>query len=252
MVWDFFVFCLILSVVIIVITFYNGPHTKTKPLLNKNVSKSNFVLITLFSIILHTVLFIATFYLAAQYDKLEKVYFGGNPFNWENTWSFWWAFLLLVFLIEKVHFTRKRSTQLKKPIFKVLYYLSFFSTITSSIAYFLVIDIFIYKPDMLVQEGFDLDIVLLQSFFYFFAFPVFFWIVYYFVKKYYDELISYVYKKQQKRNQKKFKRSKFLKKQQAITEIKEAKELVDLGILSKEEYDELSKKLKPIILENEP
>ena len=81
---------------------------------------------------------------------------------------------------------------------------------------------------------------------------MFFWIVYYFVKKYYDELISYVYKKQQKRNQKKFKRSKFLKKQQAITEIKEAKELVDLGILSKEEYDELSKKLKPIILDNEP
>ena len=42
---------------------------------------------------------------------------------------------------------------------------------------------------------------------------------------------------------------KAVKKSEAIKEIKEAKELLDLGVINQAEYDELAKKLKPIILE---
>ena len=37
---------------------------------------------------------------------------------------------------------------------------------------------------------------------------------------------------------------------EVVKQIKEAKELLDLGILTQAEYDELIKKLKPIILNN--
>ena len=42
---------------------------------------------------------------------------------------------------------------------------------------------------------------------------------------------------------------KAVKKSEAIKDIKEAKELLDLGVINQAEYDELAKKLKPIILE---
>ena len=42
---------------------------------------------------------------------------------------------------------------------------------------------------------------------------------------------------------------KAVKKSEAIKEIKEAKELLDLGVINQAEYDELANKLKPIILE---
>lgn len=51
-----------------------------------------------------------------------------------------------------------------------------------------------------------------------------------------------------KKKQKIKKESIALKREQAIKELKEAKDLLDLGILSNDEYDNLSKKLKPIIL----
>ena len=41
-----------------------------------------------------------------------------------------------------------------------------------------------------------------------------------------------------------------ISRQEAVIRLKEAKEMLDAGILSKEEYDFLSKKLKPIILNN--
>lgn len=39
---------------------------------------------------------------------------------------------------------------------------------------------------------------------------------------------------------------------QAVKQIKEAKEMLDMGVLTKDEYDSLSKELKPIILGNKP
>ena len=43
---------------------------------------------------------------------------------------------------------------------------------------------------------------------------------------------------------------KTISRDEAVKQLKEAKEMLDLGILTKEEYDDLSKKLKPIILKN--
>lgn len=37
---------------------------------------------------------------------------------------------------------------------------------------------------------------------------------------------------------------------EAVKQLKEAKEMFDMGILTKDEYDSLSKKLKPIIIGN--
>ena len=239
-----FICSLFLFIVIIIITFLVKPHTKTKPLLNKDVSKNNFVLFTLFSIIYPTILFIVTFYLAALFDDKVNYYYGGNAFNLENTWIFWVVFLFIIFFIEKKYLIKKRSKHFKNNVFRVLYYLSTVSTIVASSSYFLSINVQLFsRVGRSSQDGF-----LLYVFFIHCLLPAFFWIVYYVVIKNYDSYKSFLHKRQKTR----ISNSKFLKKQQAITEIKEAKELVDLGILSKEEYDELSKKLKPIILDNEP
>ena len=44
--------------------------------------------------------------------------------------------------------------------------------------------------------------------------------------------------------------SKKITRDEAVKQLKEAKEMLDMGILTKDEYDSLSKKLKPIIIGN--
>ena len=44
--------------------------------------------------------------------------------------------------------------------------------------------------------------------------------------------------------------SKKITRDEAVKQLKEAKEMFDMGILTKDEYDSLSKKLKPIIMGN--
>ena len=44
--------------------------------------------------------------------------------------------------------------------------------------------------------------------------------------------------------------SKKITRDEAVKQLKEAKEMLDMGILTKDEYDSLSKKLKPIIMGN--
>lgn len=51
-------------------------------------------------------------------------------------------------------------------------------------------------------------------------------------------------------NPKKVVLSKKITRDEAVKRLKEAKEMLDMGILTKDEYDSLSKKLKPIIIGN--
>ena len=44
--------------------------------------------------------------------------------------------------------------------------------------------------------------------------------------------------------------TKKITRDEAVKQLKEAKEMFDMGILTKDEYDSLSKKLKPIIIDN--
>tara|TARA_B100000683_G_C12159344_1_gene419425 strand:- start:12 stop:467 length:456 start_codon:yes stop_codon:yes gene_type:complete len=44
--------------------------------------------------------------------------------------------------------------------------------------------------------------------------------------------------------------TKKITRDEAVKQLKEAKEMLDMGILTKDEYDSLSKKLKPIIIDN--
>lgn len=209
-----------------------------------NISKGEFIINTLLSILSPVIYFIITFYIAIAVEDYF-IQTGAGPFDLEDTWWIWTIYLIVVFLIEKKLFSiRKRSKYFKSNVFRVLYYLSTFSTIAGSVVYFLTINVQLFsRVGRSTRDGF-----LLYAFFFCYILPVIFWIVYYFIIKNNDAYISFLDKKKQKRS----KESKVLKRDQAIKELKEAKELLDLGILSKEEYDELSKKLKPIILGTKP
>ena len=85
---------------------------------------------------------------------------------------------------------------------------------------------------------------MLVSFFGLYSVPVILWLVYYIVLKNYDSIKIFLKKIKDQKNTK----TKALKRNQAIKELKEAKELLDLGVITKDEYNGLSKKLKPMIL----
>ena len=210
----------------------------------KDISKNQFISNTLLSILSPVILFIIIFYIALEVDKISA-FLHDNPFHYEHTWWVWAIYLIIVIMIEKKLFSiRKRSKYFKSNFFKVLFYLSTISTIAGSVEYFVTINVQLFsRLYRSTRDGF-----LLQAFFYCYILPVIFWIVYYAVIKNNDAYKSFLDKKNQKRR----KESKVLKRDQAIKQLKEAKELLDLGILSKEEYDELSKKLKPTILGTKP
>lgn len=199
------------------------------------ISKNQFISNTLISILSPVILFIISFYIAWQFD----IHY--NPFHYDHTWWVWAIYLIIILMIEKKLFSiRKSSKYFKSNFFKVLYYLSTFSTIAGSVLFFWFINVQLFSREYRsTRDGF-----LLHAFFYCYILPVIFWTVYYVAIKNNGAFKSFMDKKKQKRS----KESKVLKRDQAIKELKEAKELLDLGILSKEEYDELSKKLKPIIL----
>ena len=92
------------------------------------------------------------------------------------------------------------------------------------------------------------DGFMIKLFFMYYSLPVFLWLLYYIFLKNHDSIKIFMYEIKEQKSTK----TKVLKRNQAIKELKEAKELLDLGIISKDEYNSLSKKLKPIILNKKP
>ena len=88
--------------------------------------------------------------------------------------------------------------------------------------------------------------------FIFFAFLITFlapsisWLIYYLANR--KWLTDFIKAQKIKVHEKNQAAKKGVKKSEAIKEIKEAKELLDLGVITQAEYDELAEKLKPIIL----
>ena len=94
-----------------------------------NISKGEFIINTLLSILSPVIYFIITFYIAIEVEDYF-IQTGAGPFDLEDTWWIWTIYLIVVFLIEKKLFSiRKRSKYFKSNVFRVLYYLSTFSTI---------------------------------------------------------------------------------------------------------------------------
>jgi len=91
------------------------------------------------------------------------------------------------------------------------------------------------------KDGFIFDV-----FCYTYLAPLISWLIYYLTLKKIDALIEFINSTKKRRKEK----IQGLKRREAVKQLKEAKELLDLGILSKSEYDKQAEELKPIILDN--
>lgn len=76
--------------------------------------------------------------------------------------------------------------------------------------------------------------------------PTILWVIYYLAIKKGPALTKVIKDSRKIKDEK----NQVVKRSEVVKQIKEAKELLDLGILTQAEYDELIKKLKPIILNN--
>ena len=211
----------------------------------ENKSKYYFLTNTILTILSPLILFFVTCFVAYEVSSHTHIsYFYASPFDWENTWWVWVIFMILIIRIENKLFSRRQnSIFFSKNSHILLFYLSSLSTILANINY---VGLILSHNDSNFMRLVWYDGILLDTFIFTYTLPVFFWGGYYVIIKYNDAFKALLYKIQQKRNRE----SKLLKREKAITELKEAKDLFDLGILSKEEYDDLSKKLKPSILDN--
>ena len=79
-----------------------------------------------------------------------------------------------------------------------------------------------------------------------FLVPTISWLIYYLAIKKGPALTKVIKDSRKIKDEK----NQVVKRSEVVKQIKEAKELLDLGILTQAEYDELIKKLKPIILNN--
>tara|TARA_B100001939_G_C16862622_1_gene582588 strand:+ start:300 stop:1040 length:741 start_codon:yes stop_codon:yes gene_type:complete len=208
----------------------------------------NFIFNVFLSLISPITLFIMSYYLAleisisATYSAFSNNFLGrGSAFEWEDTWWVWLICLVIISIIElKLFSLRKKSFYFSKTIFKFLFYLSLLSTILATIDYFMSWNVQQFSSiGRSTRDGY-----MLKLFFMNYSLPVILWLLYYVILKNYDRIKIFLKKIKDQKNTK----TKALKRNQAIKELKEAKELLDLGIISKEEYNSLSKKLKPMIL----
>ena len=207
----------------------------------------NFILNLYVSLAIPIALFILFYYIALEISIASSNNFlgRGSAFEWENTWWVWISYLCLISIAEFELFSlRKKSPYFNKTIFKVLFYLSLLATILATITYFMSWNVQEFsRIGRSTKDGF-----MIKLFFMYYSLPVFLWLLYYIFLKNHDSIKIFMYEIKEQKSTK----TKVLKRNQAIKELKEAKELLDLGIISKDEYNSLSKKLKPIILNKKP
>lgn len=145
------------------------------------------------------------------------------------------------------YFVNDLNMNFKKFKHNKLFYISWILTIVATIFFILL---------LLVQYGdgeasrigrSSRDGFVLNSFFLFYSAPSISWLIYYLANS--KWMIDFIKVQKLKVYEEKQAVKKAVKKSEAIKEIKEAKELLDLGVINQAEYDEVAKKLKPIILE---
>ena len=145
------------------------------------------------------------------------------------------------------YFVDDLNMSFKKFKHNKLFYISWILTIVATIFFILL---------LLVQYGdgeasrigrSSRDGFVLNSFFLFYSAPSISWLIYYLANN--KWMIDFIKVQKLKVHEENQAVKKAVKKSEAIKEIKEAKELLDLGVINQAEYDELANKLKPIILE---
>ena len=204
------------------------------------------------TILAPVLLFIISFYCALGISKYYhyKTFMIENPFGVYlgnvrisafdmATIPIWAIYIFSIIYIEKrLYKKRGNSKYFNKPLHKTLFYLSIILTVVATIIFLLSVRVQLFsRVGRSTREGFMVNL-----FFLTYTLPTILWIVYYLAIK--ESNIIYWLPKIY------LKRKSVSKRAEAVKQLKEAKELLDLGILSKSEYDEKAEKLKPIILDN--
>ena len=200
------------------------------------------------SILAPVLLFIFFSFFAGYFSQLFSSYYNrGNPFDFSVTWLVWIIYMFFGSLIElKIYKSYLSSEFFKNIQYKILFYFTIILT---------VISIIIFLGVLLIQYGdgeasriakSTKDGYIFYAFLLTFLAPSISWLIYYLVIKKGDALTKVIKDSRKMKDENK----QVVKRGEVVKQIKDAKELLDLGILTQAEYDELIKKLKPIILNN--
>jgi hypothetical protein len=166
-----------------------------------------------------------------------------------------WIFLglsleFLIFFVIYLNFADRINDRIIKS-FKILrhnklFYISGALTIVATI--FFIFSLAVQYGDgeasrigKSTKDGFIFYVFLIT-----FLVPTISWLIYYLAIKKGPALTKVIKDSRKIKDEK----NQVVKRSEVVKQIKEAKELLDLGILTQAEYDELIKKLKPIILNN--
>ena len=189
-------------------------------------------------------LFIIFFYIASiASENFSDYYNQGQPFDFQVTW---WVWVIYIFFLVPFGLQLHKAMRFKTTLQKISLYPSIILTVVSTILFIL---------SLLVQYGdgeasrigkSTRDGFMFYVFWTTYLAPSISWLIYYLVIKKGDALNKVIKGSRKIKDEKK----QVVKRSEAVKQIKEAKELLDLGVLSQAEYDELTKKLKPIILNN--
>ena len=200
------------------------------------------------SIVLPPLLFFFSFDLVS--DASNGFSGWGNrskPIDFKATWWVWAICIFSILYIEKrLYKSRENFGCFNKPLLKPFFYLSIILTAVANIYFFLSLmvqfgDVEASMIGKSTKDGFIFDV-----FCYTYLAPLISWLIYYLTLKKIDALIEFINSTKKRRKEK----IQGLKRREAVKQLKEAKELLDLGILSKSEYDKQAEELKPIILDN--
>ena len=167
----------------------------------------------------------------------------GKIFDFPVTWWVWIIYLFFCYLIE-IRFYKRRvnSKYFDNSLRVALYHLSTILTVVA---------IIIFSLSIWVQYGDGAASRIGKStrdgfiFYLFIPFlaPTISWLIYYLAIKKGPALSKFIKDSRKIKDEK----NQVVKRSEVVKQIKEAKELLDLGVLTQDEYDELIKKLKPLI-----
>lgn len=171
----------------------------------------------------------------------------GKIFDFSVTWWVWIIYLFFCYLIQKRFYKRRVNGKYFENYLRItLYHLSTNITIVAIIIFWLIIRLQYGDGEVSQIAKSSRDGFIFYTFFIVFLAPTISWLIYYLVIKKGPALTKVIKDSRKIKDEK----NQVVKRSEVIKQIKEAKELLDLGVLTQAEYDELIKKLKPIILNN--
>ena len=171
---------------------------------------------------------------------------GGPSFRFfEDTIYIWLILILVIVRIEsKLYNSRKKIKYFKKNVNKILFYLSFTLTVIAIISFLLTLNVqYNSRLGRSTRDNFLINVFLLLH-----TPSAILWTIYYLVVNKADVFIKFKTRLLKRKN----KIGQPLKRNKAIKQLKEAKGLLELGVISQEEYDNLIERLKPLIKNPKP